>query len=177
MQAADHMFVLKTPYQWIDYTLNKQSAGVGLQYQYLVEKSFAPGIEMSYQGGIYSKTTIAPLYSIFIIKPTITYYLQPDFKRFYFEMGFGYAFIKEANTSLQQQVYVPFKDQFHYSFAAGYLLPIKKCRLGVKTEIGGYTRLSNTAPAALFIKGEFQFAYCLIRPATKIKSNPKTPML
>lgn len=159
--AINHQFSLSLPYQFIDYSINKHAIGLGIQYQFLLKENLAPGILIEYDRGINSSGNAVPLNSILIIKPTLTYYLKPDFKRFFFNIGFGYAIISEAKTTLPSNVYIPFKDQFLYSLGGGYQLPVKKMRFGLSTEVGGYFQPNNSAPTALFFKGNFTVSYSL----------------
>lgn len=160
-QAINHQFSFSVPYQFVDYKINKHTLGIGFQYQFLLKENLAPGILIHYDRGINNAGNAVPLNSIFTIKPTLTYYLKPDFKRFFFNVGFGYALINESKTTLPTSIYIPFKDQFLYSLGAGYNLPIKKIRLGFSTEVGGYFQPNASAPVALFFKSQFIVSYCL----------------
>jgi hypothetical protein len=159
--AANHQLSLSVPYQFIDYSINKHTLGVGIQYQILLNENLAPGLNIEYSRGINSETNAVPLNSIFIFKPTLHFYFKPDFNRFFFNIGFGYALISETATALPTSVYIPFNDQFLYSLGAGYQLPIKKIRLGLSTEVGGFFKPNNTAPIALFFKGNITVGYRL----------------
>lgn len=162
-EAFNHQFSLTAPVQFIDYQINKRTMGMEFHYQILIKENFAPGLQIGYHSGINSKQDVVPLYNIFIIKPTLSYYFRSNFNRFFFELGIGYAIIKEAKTILPINIYIPFTDQFHYSIGLGYNIPIKRTRIGFKSEIGGYSKLNNTAPTALFIKGVLMISYCIIK--------------